>query len=238
MTPGDVTGDGPQEASPGDEALVADPDDGRDRAAEPGDEAPGHRTGDRSANAAGEASRAGGCDRAADAPDEASGPGTGNHAADRGDEALAPYVPLSAEAPLADTPMWLSHHWPDGYDRCAVVAGRHVCRRCLVMYPVAVAVAVIAGLGPWWPGAWDPWLIVLLPLPAVVEFVADNLGLIRYAPTRQMAVTALGAVAAGAGYLRYLDRPGDPLVWGTVVTYGVACVGASLLGHRRSRLGA
>lgn len=135
--------------------------------------------------------------------------------------------------PVADTPMWLSHHWPDQYERCAVVAGRHVCRRCLVMYPVAIVAAVVAAVGPWWPRAWDDWLIPLLPLPAVVDFVADNLGTARYSPARQAVLTAIGAVAAGAGYLRYLDRPGDPLVWGTVLTYGAICVAAALAGHRR-----
>lgn len=226
MSHGGVTGDETPGAGPG------------DRAAGRSDEAPGADEGDQAAGRGDEAPGAEGDDRAVDRSGEAAGVGTGHQVADLDDEGPAPYVPLSAEAPLADTPMWLSHHWPDGYERCAVVGGRHVCRRCLVMYPVAVVVAVLAGLGPWWPTRWDGWLIVLLPLPAVVEFVADNVGLVRYAPMRQMAVTALGAVAAGAGYLRYLDRPGDPLVWGTVVTYGVICVGASLIGHPRSSLGA
>lgn len=31
---------------------------------------------------------------------------------------------------MADTPLWLSHHWPGEYDRCAMVARRHICRRC------------------------------------------------------------------------------------------------------------
>ena len=145
----------------------------------------------------------------------------------------APYVPLAADAPpVVDTPMWLSHHWPDGYHRCAVVAGRHVCRRCLFMYPIA-AVAVVAGIGPWWPRDLDPVLIPLLPLPAVVEFVLDNLGLVRYSPVRQAALTAVGALAAGAGYVRYLDDLGDPVVWTTVVVYGLVCAAAALVGHRR-----
>jgi len=147
-----------------------------------------------------------------------------------------PYVPLAAEGPVADTPMWLSHHWPDGYDRCAVVAGRHVCRRCLVMYPVAVAVALLWGaFGPWWPRSLDEWLIPLLPLPAVLDFVADNLDPASHSPRRQAVLTAVGAVAAGAGYVRYLDRPTDPLVWGTVLTYGAVCLASSLAGARRRR---
>ena len=52
--------------------------------------------------------------------------------------------PNPVPPPVADTPMWLSHHWPSDYDRCAVVAGRHVCRRCLVLYPLALVAAVPA----------------------------------------------------------------------------------------------
>lgn len=149
---------------------------------------------------------------------------------------LPPYVPLSEDAPaVADTPMWLSHHWPDDYDRCAVVGGRHVCRRCLFMYPVALVVAVLASAGWWWPRDLDPVLIPLLPVPAVVDFVVDNLRLARHSPSRQAALTAIGALAAGAGFARYLDRPTDPLVWGTVLVLGGVCLAAAIVGHVRSR---
>lgn len=152
------------------------------------------------------------------------------------DDDLPPYVPLAADAgpPPADTPMWLSHHWSDAYDRCAVIAGRHVCRRCLFMYPVAAVAAVVASVGPWWPRDLDPVLIPLLPLPAVVEFVLDNLGVWRYSPVRQAVLTSIGALAAGAGYVRYLDRPGDPLVWATILGYGAICCTAAYVAHRRS----
>jgi hypothetical protein len=150
------------------------------------------------------------------------------------EDPLPPYVPLAADAsPVADTPMWLSHHWPDGYDRCAVVGRRHVCRRCLFMYPIAAVAAIVASVGPWWPRDLDPVLIPLLPFPAVVEFVLDNLGLVRYSPVRQAALTSVGALAAGAGYVRYLDRPGDPVVWATVVVYGLVCAASAYIGHRR-----
>lgn len=152
-----------------------------------------------------------------------------------GEPEVAPYVPLASEPPVADTPMWLSHHWPDHYDRCAVVAGRHVCRRCLFMYPVAVVAALWAAIGPWWPQDLDVVLIPLLPLPAVVDFVVDNLGLVRYSARRQAALSAVGAVAAGAGYLRYLDRPGDPVVWATVLVYGAVCLASVVVGHLRTR---
>ena len=139
------------------------------------------------------------------------------------------------DVPVADTPMWLSHHWPDGYDRCAVVGGRHVCRRCLVLYPVALVTGVAISMGSWWDQAWTPWVLWLGPLPGVIEFVLDNLRMIRYSPVRQMVLSAGGAVAAGVGYVAYLDDHLDPLVWSVVAVYTTVCVAAVLAGGRRRR---
>ena len=139
----------------------------------------------------------------------------------------------AAEVPLADTPMYLSHHWPWDYDRCAVVGGLHICRRCLVLYPVALVAGIVVSIGSWWPSGLDAWVLWLLPLPGVVEFIADNLGLIRYSPRRQVVLSAAGAWAAGVGYTRYLDDTTDPLVWSVVLVYGAACLVAAIVGWRR-----
>ena len=121
--------------------------------------------------------------------------------------------------------MWLSHHWPDEYDRCVRVGGRLVCRRCLVLYPLSLVTAVLIGLIGW-PEDLDPWLLWLLPLPAVVEFVAEQFKLVRHSPTRLVAVTVPLAIACGRMYVRYLDDQRDELVWSVVATYGLICVGA------------
>ena len=139
------------------------------------------------------------------------------------------------DLPIADTPMWLSHHWPSGYDRCAVIGGRHVCRRCLVLYPLALLSGIAISIGSWWNSAWDPWVLWLGPLPGVIEFVLDNLGTIRYSPVRQMVLSAGGAVAAGVGYTRYLDHMADGLVWSVVAVYTTVCVAAVVVGSRRKR---
>jgi hypothetical protein len=137
---------------------------------------------------------------------------------------------------LPDTPMWLSHHWPWQYDRCAVVAGLHVCRRCLVLYPLALVVGIAVAGGSWWPHRIDPWVLWLLPAPGVAEFVADNLGLIRYSPVRQVVLSVSGALAAGVGYARYLADHTDGLVWTVVLTYGAICLGTAIIaGVRRGR---
>lgn len=139
------------------------------------------------------------------------------------------------DPPVADTPMWLSHHWPHDYDRCALVAGRHVCRRCLVLYPLALVTGIAVSVGSWWPSGLDPWILWLAPLPGVIEFAADNLGLIGYSPIRQMVLSAGGAVAAGVGYTRYLQDTTDGLVWAVLLTYSLVCLAAAVAGAVRRR---
>ena len=79
-------------------------------------------------------------------------------------------------------------------------------------------------------------MLWLFPLPGVVEFVLDNLGVVEYRPRRQVALSALGAVAAGVGYTRYLRDFTDPLVWSVVAVYTAACLSAAVVGGvRRQR---
>lgn len=140
--------------------------------------------------------------------------------------------------PVADTPMWLSHHWPADYDRCVVVGGLHVCRRCLVLYPLALVAGVAISIGSWWDHRLDPWVLWLFPLPGVIEFVLDNLRLIAYRPVRQMVLSAGGALAAGVGYVRYLDHTTDPLAWSVLAVYTAVCLSAAVVGglwRQRSR---
>jgi uncharacterized membrane protein len=120
--------------------------------------------------------------------------------------------------------MWLSHHWPDEYDRCAVIGGRHVCRRCLVLYPTSLVAALVLAHVAAWPSRLDPWFVWLLPLPSVVEFVAEQLRLVRHSPRRQVLLTIPLAVACGCLYVRYLRDQRDDLAWNVVIVYGGACL--------------
>ncbi len=131
--------------------------------------------------------------------------------------------------PLADTTMFLSHHWPSRYDRCVVIGGRHVCRRCAVLYPVALLTAFAVGTGLTWPERFDPWVFWLLPLPGVIEFVLDVMGAVRHRPIRQIVVSALLAVAYGKMLWRYWHHPGDGLVWAVVLVNTGICLAAALL---------
>jgi hypothetical protein len=136
------------------------------------------------------------------------------------------------------TPMYLAHHWPEDYDRCVRIGRSHVCRRCLVLYPIA-AVVMLATLGWHPPTAVDVLLLVLAPLPAVVEVVLEQVGGLTYSPQRQVVVTIPLAVALGRGFAIYLDDQTSLLFWGVVVVDSAICFAAVVWRHRRdARTGA
>ncbi len=132
--------------------------------------------------------------------------------------------------------LWLSHHWPDEHDRCVVVRGRPVCRRCLTLYPVALLVAglSLAGLAPW-PERLDLWFIWGLCVPATIEFVAEQVGLIGYSARRQIVATLMLAPALGRGFAHELDQSWSWEFWGPVLVFCSVWFVATLLG--RSRVG-
>ncbi len=129
--------------------------------------------------------------------------------------------------------MWLAHHFPEDYDRCVRLGRRHVCRRCLFLYVPAFVTLALAGVGLRWPRPLDPWLLVLLPLPGVIEFVIEHVGRGRYHPAVQAGLAVPMGVALGVGFDRYLDHPGDLWFWGVVVAYGGVCGLAAWIGWRR-----
>lgn len=138
------------------------------------------------------------------------------------------------EAWRADREMWHAHHWPDEYDRCVVIAGRHVCRRCLTLYPAAIVVAVLSLAGVvLWPRELDLWLIWGLCLPATADFVLEQLGVIRYSARRQVVTTALLAPALGRGMGHELAQTWSWAFWGPVLTFCTIWFVAALAGRRR-----
>jgi len=141
---------------------------------------------------------------------------------------------MSTREPRTLTPLWLSHHFPEQYDRCVVVGERHICRRCLALYPLAFVVMVLSLVGPW-PASWDGWILVLLPIPSVTEFVLEHFGLIRYQSLRQVLLTIPLAMALGRGFAVYVEDPTSRLFWGVVLGYGLVCLAAAVWGARRAR---
>jgi hypothetical protein len=127
----------------------------------------------------------------------------------------------------------LAHHPPSQYDRCLLLAGRHVCRRCAVLYPLAFATMALSLAGAHWPASFDGTLLLLLPLPTTVEFILERLGVVSYRRGRQMLTTLLAAPALGRGFALYIARPTSTLFWGMVALFGGACLLALLLTRRR-----
>lgn len=142
------------------------------------------------------------------------------------------------DRPAASGPLWLSHHHDDQLDRCVVVGGHHVCRRCLWFWPAVFAVVALSLAGFRWPTAIDPVLLVLLPVPVVVEWWLEQLQVVAYSPTRQVMLSLLAAPAVGVGLARYLETPGDRLFWSVVGAYAVVCAVPALIRWRRDRMAA
>ncbi len=101
-----------------------------------------------------------------------------------------------------------------------------------------MAVTVLALAGIRWPTAADTWLLVLLPLPVVVEWWFDQLGAVAYSPRRQVVTSLLAAPAVGVGVARYLSDPGDALFWAVVLSGAVLTAAPWLWAMRRARDGA
>jgi hypothetical protein len=133
------------------------------------------------------------------------------------------------------SPLWLSHHSPEEYDRCVRLGSAHVCRRCVVLYPVTFATLILARAGVRWPMSLDTLLVLTLSLPTVAEFVLEHVGLIGFWPRRQDALTVPAGVALGVAFDRYLRNHTDPLFWATAVGYSVAGFLAVVVGVRLQR---
>jgi hypothetical protein len=135
-----------------------------------------------------------------------------------------------AAPPSTTAPMWLAHHPPEHLDRCLVVRGRHVCRRCAVLYPIAVLTAVaVVLLDP--PESLMVLALWVLPIPMVLEWVAEHLGGWRYSPTRQVAVTAVGAPALGVALAWHAV---EPFVWAAtlpVLVWTAICLASAAAGR-------
>lgn len=128
---------------------------------------------------------------------------------------------------------WLSHHGPEAAERCCSVSGVAVCRRCAVLYPVAVTSAVLTVLvAP--PSSVSVLLMWLLPVPMVAEWIAEHLAGVRYSPTRQVVVTAIGAPALGIALAVHALDPFAPAALAPVLTWSAVALVSALWGQRRS----
>lgn len=153
---------------------------------------------------------------------------------DRFDAAVAEIDARRADD-AARAELWLAHHWPDDYERCVEIRGRHVCRRCLALYGTSFAVAIVLLAGvPLWPESLDLWIIWGLCIPATVDFVGEQTGMIRYSARRQLITTMMLGPALGAGIAHELRDSWSWEFWGPVLVFCTLWFGAALEGRRRS----
>ena len=131
-------------------------------------------------------------------------------------------------------PMLLSHHYYGHEDRCVTLGRVHVCRRCMVLYPIAFAVLFLSAGGVGWPTRFDQLLLLLLPAPVAIEYVLEQLGHLRYNARRQVLVTMVAAPALGRAFHRYLSQPDDASIRWVLAGYGGAGIVAWLFGVRRT----
>ena len=127
--------------------------------------------------------------------------------------------------------MWLTHHWPEHHDRCLHAGPMLVCRRCAVLYPLAVVAAAVS----LWLDPSEVTAVVamwLLPLPMTLEWVAEHRGEIEHSPRRLVLLTAIAAVGIGAALAAHLRQPFDPDALAPMATHATICGVAALRAAR------
>ena len=132
------------------------------------------------------------------------------------------------------SPLWYAHHHVEQYDRCVQIGKRHVCRRCVVLYPlVLLSAATLIALG-----VSDAPILVLgmwaLPLPMTLDWIGEYLGQVRYSPSRQVLLTALAAPALGCAFALHLQQAFSPVALAPMTLYVLLCCAAVMWRSRRA----
>ena len=115
----------------------------------------------------------------------------------------------------------LSHHPPEEGHRCVKVAGVHLCRRCLALYPLTFAVIALQLALKGVPEDLQLWLLALGPLVPTLLFIAEQLDWLEYGPVQVYLGSLWLSIPLGVGLARYLLDPLEPLFWGMVLIYGI-----------------
>lgn len=95
-----------------------------------------------------------------------------------------------------------------------------------------VAGLALGGLAPW-PARLDTPIIWGLSVIGTAEFVAEQLGWLRYNARRQVLATALVALAFGRALAYELEDRWDWYFWGPILVFGTIWFAAARVGERR-----
>ena len=133
------------------------------------------------------------------------------------------------------SPLWFSHHRPGQYDRCVTLGKHHVCRRCLVLYPVLLLTAAsVISLAV----ATSPVLVIgmwVLPLAMTLDWVSEYLGRTQYSASRQVLLTALAAPAFGCALALHVRQAFTPAALAPMTLYVLICCAAVMWRSRKAR---
>jgi len=129
----------------------------------------------------------------------------------------------------------LSHHPPAMFDRCYKVGSVHICARCMGIYPgLALGVAVFFWLPPF--PDWLDWIILLvLPVPALLDWAAYWVWSEPGTNTRRTLTGALLGIAAARNLYLHWQNPFCPKVITQAVLLLLAAAGLWFFGYKRRK---
>ncbi len=102
-----------------------------------------------------------------------------------------------------------------------------------MLYPVAFAVMFLALGSISWPNNLDPVLLLILPVPVVIEYIAEQLRGVLYDARRQVLLTLLAAPALGTGLARHIVSPFETWFVVMVGLHGGTCGVAHVIASSR-----
>ena len=103
-----------------------------------------------------------------------------------------------------------------------------VCGRCVVLYPIVLATAILAVAADVRPDVATIAAMWLLPVPMVIEWIAEHAGAASYVPWRQRLLTAVAAPGFGLALGEHLRHPFTLVAVAPVLTWVVVCAASAL----------
>ena len=124
---------------------------------------------------------------------------------------------------MAKNRIILSHHHPEQEERCFIFAGRHLCRRCFIIYPTALFVGIVFNTAlPPVPESLAWFLVLILPAGATVEHLGELSGTLPYSKRRATILNVVMAFGIGVGLSALWGPQTNALFWVPLALYGIA----------------
>lgn len=132
----------------------------------------------------------------------------------------------------------IRHHSHAEGERCIHIGGEPwLCRRCTFLWPLSVGVMGLQLATHVVPSPLHLPLLLILPLPATLYFIGEQVGWLSYRGATVAWTSLLMAPALGIGLARYLQSKSDPLFWGMVLMFAGPAFVAVVWHHTQSEGG-